>query len=564
MSEEAAFLRAIAENPKDDTARLAFADWLQERDDPRAPWIRDAEVWEAMKVDGKDPTQKLLALVRRRQWRAGHLLGKMGPAVVPVLLNALPELKERASWSVMHALEQIGPSAEPVLPLLLRTARLPEKRMRFAALRCLAGLTKSHEDALRAAIEGLDDEEQDVRQTALAAVHNAGPAAIVAAPRLTEIVRRREKGMVWASLFILAEVGALDESLIPDLLAILATDEGNAAAAALSKLGPAAARPILEAAGGFAPNTVWRAAEALERTGPDVVPILREALSSPTPATRQLAAQVLAKLSAADAEAVPGIIEALRSPNATLRSRALEAVNRLGPAAADALPALLELLEAASHGSHEGYVAAFTIGRLGPAAESAVPAMLGMLTRNHGLLAPGLVNSLAQLGRGPSAIVLLLNASRSIPADRYDWVSQALWNSNLSQGHDDLRGLREVVRAYRERTGASTLIEPARLAAVKSPKVKEIRAHLSDSATTTRLVAVWALRHVATPEAAAAIVPALKGKDKVVRGAAARALGRVGNGVEGVVEALAAALKDRARDVRDAAEAALERLKPTV
>jgi uncharacterized protein (TIGR02996 family) len=40
MSEEAAFLAAITANPEDDTARLVYADWLQERNDPRAVYLR--------------------------------------------------------------------------------------------------------------------------------------------------------------------------------------------------------------------------------------------------------------------------------------------------------------------------------------------------------------------------------------------------------------------------------------------------------------------------------------------------------------------------------------------
>jgi uncharacterized protein (TIGR02996 family) len=39
MSEQA-FLQAIIENPDDDAPRLIFADWLDERGDPRAPFIR--------------------------------------------------------------------------------------------------------------------------------------------------------------------------------------------------------------------------------------------------------------------------------------------------------------------------------------------------------------------------------------------------------------------------------------------------------------------------------------------------------------------------------------------
>jgi uncharacterized protein (TIGR02996 family) len=40
MSDEQAFLSAIMANPDDQTAKLVYADWLQERDDPRAEIVR--------------------------------------------------------------------------------------------------------------------------------------------------------------------------------------------------------------------------------------------------------------------------------------------------------------------------------------------------------------------------------------------------------------------------------------------------------------------------------------------------------------------------------------------
>ena len=40
MADETAFLQAIAEEPDDDALRLIFADWLDERDDPRGEFIR--------------------------------------------------------------------------------------------------------------------------------------------------------------------------------------------------------------------------------------------------------------------------------------------------------------------------------------------------------------------------------------------------------------------------------------------------------------------------------------------------------------------------------------------
>src|SRR5262245_42703089 len=40
MQDEAAFLRAMQEHPEDDSLRLVFADWLEERGDPRDELIR--------------------------------------------------------------------------------------------------------------------------------------------------------------------------------------------------------------------------------------------------------------------------------------------------------------------------------------------------------------------------------------------------------------------------------------------------------------------------------------------------------------------------------------------
>lgn len=40
MTDDEAFVRAIVDSPGDDTPRLVYADWLDDRDDPRGPYLR--------------------------------------------------------------------------------------------------------------------------------------------------------------------------------------------------------------------------------------------------------------------------------------------------------------------------------------------------------------------------------------------------------------------------------------------------------------------------------------------------------------------------------------------
>ena len=45
MSEDEAFIRAIVDSPGDDTPRLVYADWLDDRSDPRGPYLRAEREW---------------------------------------------------------------------------------------------------------------------------------------------------------------------------------------------------------------------------------------------------------------------------------------------------------------------------------------------------------------------------------------------------------------------------------------------------------------------------------------------------------------------------------------
>ena len=87
MLDEGVFLRAIREG--DDTARLAFADWLEERGDVRAAWVRDAEIFAWMGPGASDPLAAMLEAAAAeesdRSRPACLALPRLGAAVVPRL-----------------------------------------------------------------------------------------------------------------------------------------------------------------------------------------------------------------------------------------------------------------------------------------------------------------------------------------------------------------------------------------------------------------------------------------------------------------------------------------------
>ncbi len=453
MSEESAFLKAIAADPKDDTARLAFADWLQDRDDPRAPWVRDRELWQFMKPDAKDPTATLIARVRRG-WSGSHLLTRLGPSVIPHLLEELANATtNKAARRFSYALGALGPSAEVALPALTQALEHENTRVRCGAHLCIGGLVLSNDEALRITLDALESRDRDIQGVALATFTNsrysfrepAHPRLLVAVPKLRMLALGTDPDAADRAISALQSLYSLDESLLPRLAAMLQDEHRSGLSAyAIRELGVAAVRTILDTARSLTGNCVWRAAEALggiAQKHPEAVPLLRDALHSPHPGTRQMAANALARVApGTNADTLPSLIEALCSDDLTRQLQALQGVQRLGPAAAPALPVLIEMLRVASH-SWDVYRA---LELLGPATESAVPELLDIVVRAKWPQSESAANVLNRLGRGPSAVVALLTASQKRDID------QTLNNFAIGS-RDDLAGLRDVIlREYRD------------------------------------------------------------------------------------------------------------------
>jgi uncharacterized protein (TIGR02996 family) len=151
MSDHDAFLAAICENPDDDTPRLVFADWLEERDQPeRAAFVRAqielarTPVWEPFAV---------LCKWRQTDWLTGNPFRGTLPAVDGFHIEWHPEAFRRGfGWrlNVRSQLdwEQMGPQLLNRVPLgemhLWGGATTLDDWRRFAASSVVRQLRRVH------------------------------------------------------------------------------------------------------------------------------------------------------------------------------------------------------------------------------------------------------------------------------------------------------------------------------------------------------------------------------------------------------------------------------------
>lgn len=86
---------------------MVFADWLDDRGDPRGQWVRDPEIWECMKRDAHNPIDELII---RKCW---HLLEQIGWEAVPQLLAVVRQQSEEAIHAA-KTLARIAPELRDV------------------------------------------------------------------------------------------------------------------------------------------------------------------------------------------------------------------------------------------------------------------------------------------------------------------------------------------------------------------------------------------------------------------------------------------------------------------
>lgn len=115
MSDEPAFLQAILENPDDDHLRLVYADWLEERGEPRAEFIRVQLALASRETSGQ---RKRELLVRQQQLLRFHQKTWLGPLQnLPGQVEFQRGFPEKLMWLDGQAFLEHGASFFETAPI---------------------------------------------------------------------------------------------------------------------------------------------------------------------------------------------------------------------------------------------------------------------------------------------------------------------------------------------------------------------------------------------------------------------------------------------------------------
>jgi uncharacterized protein (TIGR02996 family) len=357
---ETGFIQALAADPEDDTTRLVYADWLEERGDPRAAWVRDLAIWRWMGPLAQSPVPALMGALAEEDWwqsrDAASALQRVGPTALPALVEALSGPNDLAA-AAGAALRGFRPEdLAPALPLIRELAaggNVPALRL----LACIASEARSVAPVL---VGHLGHDSGTMRLLAA-----TGPEA---APLLLAEVPRVNSCTLFGIVDSLQQYGDSVVTLLRKALADGDARRRLAAALALVPTDTHAAVPHLvealeieslredvarchvldcigrlgQTAAPFAPrlrrllweggDRKWDLLMTLQTIGdPALTAELFSRLRSESGEERAGAIEVLARIDAPFGDALDAALGLLSDGDERVRGRALEAIAHLGP-----------------------------------------------------------------------------------------------------------------------------------------------------------------------------------------------------------------------------------------
>lgn len=496
-------------------------------------------------------------------------LGSQGGEIdgaIPALIEQLESESAAVRAHALHTLGKIGPAAKPAAAAIVKLVGDEDNQVRREAVRTLGNIRPGPEVTIPLFCKLLREAEPEVRLYAMDAVADFGKEAV---PPMTEALEHKE-ACYWACL-VLAEIGPDAEEAVPGLVNLLKTDDRlevrREAILALAAIGPQAA-PAVDAlidtltdevnagpaifalgsigpAAGAAEAKVTELAEsadspamlqtvslwALARMDPDdeelvrrVVPRLVEALKSPEPRLRKIAARALIDLDPDPEITRPVIAKAMQDASPEVLNDLLDAVASLGEKAVPRLTAALE------HEEVRAKVATI-IARIGAPAKAAAPALAAALADDDPSTRSEILFAISAIGP---------DAKEAVPA-----VTKLLNDPDMDVRYAACYALGRI--------GPDAMSAKA-----------ELQSKLADDDQFLTMASAWALAsiHPTCPETCKQSVPvlieALAEPEAITRFHAAESLRSLGPLAKPAVEALKKTLEDDDEQVRKMATDALK------
>lgn len=272
------------------------------------------------------------------------ILFVMSPAVSPAALDEpiaqqLLSRDNTVRGNAMDRLRYMGTEEkEKVLPHLITALLDKDSRIRHNALETLRLIYPSNRDLDPFYIQGLNDNDGQVRLMAVMALEKSKTKeAVTALSKALNDTNSEVRRFAAASL---GNIGTEAREAVPALIQRLHIDDGYMIAEALGKIGYPS--PLL--------------------------PLLKDKDKN----VRKWVAYALGKMGPSAKEAVSPVTVLFTDLDSEVRIRAIEAIGNMGPEANTAVPALINALK--DHTNY--YYPAMALGKMGPAAKESIPTLV--------------------------------------------------------------------------------------------------------------------------------------------------------------------------------------------
>jgi HEAT repeat protein len=550
--------------------------WVQQLKSPnKEERQRAAETLGKLASKARSAAPALLAAVQEKEGgevneAAANALIQMGPAVVPLLIQAMWGEDHKTRKVAIFLLGKMDGNARPAIASLLEVLKDDDLLIRLFAVRALGDLRAR--SAIPALLSLLEKNDPRFRRHILAALMQINVEAETIVPILSTWLQAQDEDQRLDAANALAELGGEAAPAIGALIDTLGDEKhavGVAAARALGRIGPLAkdAVPVLTAA---LKEKKWAdarvdVAEALWRIArhADVAAALKAELKEADPSRLQRVrmAALLWRIDKAP-EAIAALSEVLREGTAEERGAAIAALTRIGPEAKAALPAAVALLKEKDFRLR--FAVLMFLSRLGEHAKPARRPLTKALEDEKAEVRLAAALALWRIDKDQKRISPLVRALEEPDVEVRR--AAAEWLGEI--GPEAREAVPSLTKLLKDRDVRVRLRSAAALWNIDrgGDLLAVMRAGLQDDNPAIRAEAATGLGFVFRSEGRPAVTALMKhlwDDDSLVRSAAAESLGRIGPPTEKAVPALIALLRGEEEDhVHSAAAEALGRFGP--